>query len=347
MTPTLIETFLIVAILGIIIFLYRIQKQLLKKGGDDAFTLLQNDINNFRESIQKNLTTNREELGRSLTEQAGESQKLIREVIKEVERVKSTSTEILSLKDPIQNLQRVLTNPRERGGLGEYYLEAVLKNILPPNTFEYQYSFKDNQRVDAIIHLDKCFLPIDSKFSLDNYIKLTEAKSKEEKIMAERKLKEDIKRRIDETAKYILPREGTTDFAFMFIPSETLYYDLLTQRIGGINLLTYAYVEKKVIIVSPTTFSAYLQTILQGLRSLDIEERATAIIKKLGALNKKLESYCDSFSSVGKSLDATVGHYNKAHKQFLGIDKNIRALTGSKGNIELPDTLSKTTQEEK
>ena len=232
---------------------------------------------------------------------------------------------MLSLADQVNQLEKVLSNPKQRGAVGEYYLETILNNVLPPDIFETQYLFKNGTIVDAIIKFDKKVLPIDSKFSLDNYRKLIES-SVEDKEEILKQLKNDLKCRIDETAKYVLPNENTMDFAFMFIPSETLYYDLLSNRIGaGLstqNMIEYAF-KKKVIIVSPTTLLAYLQTVIQGLRALKIEERAQSIIKDITNLHRHERQVFDYVEKVGKGLQITVNHYNSLGKNFSLLDKDL------------------------
>ena len=204
---------------------------------------------------------------------------------------------MVDVADELKTLQNVLQNPKQRGVLGEYLLQTVLENVLPPERFQLQYRFKDGETVDAVIVLDKnILLPVDSKFSLENYNRIVEEKDKAPRETLIKSFKADLKNRIDETAKYIRPSEGTMDFAFMFIPSEAIYYDLLINKVGvtstsARDLIEYAYRDKKVIIVSPTSFMAYLQTVLQGLRSLQIEEQAKDIqirVGQLGRTSKKL-----------------------------------------------------------
>jgi DNA recombination protein RmuC len=201
-----------------------------------------------------------------------------------------------------------------------------------------QYKFADGEIADAVIFLDRGqILPVDSKFSLENYNRMIEAEGEErEKYLG--KIKVDLKKRIDETSKYIRPNEGTMDFAFMFIPSESLYYDLLINNVGtggsSRDLIEYAFRDRHVIITSPTSFMAYLQTVLQGLRSLQIEEQAKDIKVRVGQLGQHIAKYDDYMKRLGNSLGTTVNHYNNASKEFVKIDKDVVKISGGDTQIE-------------
>ena len=202
-----------------------------------------------------------------------------------------------------------------------------------------QYGFKDGVIVDAAVFLDKGkVLPVDSKFSLENYNRMVEAENKAEREVLLGKVKNDLKGRIDETAKYIRPDEGTMDFAFMFIPSESLYYDLLINNVGAggssRDLIEYAFRDKRVIIVSPTSFLAYLQTVLQGLRSLQIEEQARDIQVRVGLLGVHIKKFDELLSKMGKSLSTTVNHYNNSYKELSKIDKDVVKIAGGEGSTD-------------
>ena len=289
------------------------------------------------EMVNKQMQSQAEVLHKQMRAQFDSSKKLVEDITKELTEVKATGREMLSFTDQLQALERTLKNPQRRGVVGEYVLEQVIANVLPPDTYAMQYSFKNGARADAVVFLrDKQMISIDAKFSLDNYTKLLDGDLEgTEKTDIERRLKEDIKARIQETTKYILPKEGTLDYAFMFIPSESLYYDLLTQKIGtgesAENMLEYAFKQHKVVIVSPTTLLAYLQTVNLGLRSLKVEEHAQEIIKRVEVLRKRLENHAKSFHSVGKSLSAAVNHYNSAEQKYDLIDKDVFKITGEGG----------------
>lgn len=301
-----------------------------KRGGDSAILMLQEQLKEIRGTLDMKLA----ESTRTMQEQSSHTMKIVREITEELTRVGEGQKQVMNFADQLKNLGDILKNPKQRGVLGEYYLETVLKNVLPPNCYQMQYKFKDGEIVDAVIFLDKNkILPIDSKFSLENYNRILEERDEAERERLEKSFKQDLKNRIDETSKYIRPGEETMDFAFMFIPAEAIYYDLLVNQVGAVksntrDLIEYAFGEKHVIIVSPTSFLAYLQTVLQGLKGLQIEESAKEIRKKVEDLGRHLKSYQDFILKVGNNLSATVNAYNSANKEFQKIDKDVLKIAG-------------------
>ncbi len=319
--------------------------------GDNSSLLIKQDINALSDSITKlkdslgtqindRLDRNNEQMQRSLMHQFKESTKLVTDVTERLTKLDETNKRVVNVADELKMLQNALQNPKQRGGIGEYYLQTVLENIFPPERISMQYKFKNGEIVDAVIFLDKGkVLPIDSKFSLENYNRLIEEKDKDKKEVLIKNFKNDLKKRIDETSKYIRPSENTMDFAFMFIPSEAIYYDLLINKVGETNtnardLLEYAFRDKKVIIVSPTSFMAYLQTVMQGLRSLQIEEQAKDIQLRVGQLGRHLAAYEEFMQKLGGSLGTTVNHYNNAHKELKKIDKDVVKIADIAPSIE-------------
>lgn len=264
----------------------------------------------------------------SVQKQLGESAKLVADVTQRLAKLDETNKRVIDVADELKTLQNVLQNPKQRGVFGEYYLESVLDNILPAKSYQMQYSFNDGQIVDAVVFLDKGkILPVDSKFSLENYNRMIAETDKEARSRLLNKVRADLKGRIDETSKYIRPDENTMDFAFMFIPSESLYYDLLIGSVGSgssaRDLIEYAFRDKKVIVVSPTSFMAYLQTVLQGLRSLQIEQQAKDIQVRVGKLGQHIARFEEYMQKLGNSLGTTVNHYNNAHKELAKVDKDV------------------------
>ena len=283
-------------------------------------------------SFVQNLSKESRELLDQVNRQSG---KMIREVTERLTKLDETNQRVIDFSSQLKNLQDILRNPKQRGVLGEYYLEETLKNVLPPNSYQMQYRFKDGTIVDAVIFVKEKVIPVDSKFSLENYEQLLNCNDTEKREELIKRFKADIKFRIDETAKYVKPAEKTTDFAFMFIPSESIYYDLLVNKVGTANissrdLIEYAFKEKHVIIVSPTSFLAYLQTVLQGLRALQIEESAKVIQKNVEKLGRHLQKYQVYFEKVGNSLATTINHYNRANKELGKVDKDVVKITGQK-----------------
>jgi len=318
-----------------IFYVFVIKKEKQKKEDDQSFLLLQNQI----QEITRTLDAKLGEIPGVIRNQFGESAKIIREVTEKLTKLDETNKQVINFADQLKNLQDILKNPKQRGVLGEYYLETVLKNVLPPGSYQTQYEFKDGTKVDAVIFVKDKIIPIDSKFSLENYNRILETDDKNEKKKLEEIFKNDLKSRIDETAKYIKPEEGTMEFAFMFIPSEAIYYDLLINKIGTVkantrDLVEYAMGQKKVIIVSPTSFLAYLQTVLQGLRALQIEESAKEIKKGVENLARHLASYETYMQKMGNHLGTTVNMYNSAYKEFGKIDKDVYKISGEKIDAE-------------
>ncbi|HUC89201.1 MAG TPA: DNA recombination protein RmuC [Patescibacteria group bacterium] len=323
-------------------------------------TKLSQDISQLKDGLQGQLTDrfdkNQQMMRESIQKQFSESSKLITDVTERLTKLDETNKRVINVADELKTLQNVLQNPKQRGVLGEYYLNQVLENVLPPERFKLQHKLgKDDQGrdmiCDAVVVLDKGkLLPVDSKFSLENYNRLLEEKDKTQREVLAKAFKADLKNRIDETAKYIRPREGTMDYAFMFIPSEAIYYDLLVNKVGTTNttardLIEYAFRDKKVIIVSPTTFMAYLQTVLQGLRSLQIEEQAKEIQQRVGELGRHISTYELFMQKLGGSLGTTVNHYNNAHKELKKIDKDVVKIAHSSPSVE-PLLIDKPNLEE-
>jgi len=313
-------------------------------------TELNRTITNLQTVLGDKLERNATNMQTSMQQQLGQSMKLVNDVSQRLTKLDETNRRVVDVADELKTLQNVLQNPKQRGVFGEYYLESVLANILPTKNFKMQYGFNDGQIADAVVFLDKGqILAIDSKFSLENYNRMVQSKTKPEREEWLKKVRNDLKGRIDETAKYIRPAENTMDFAFMFIPSESLYYDLLIGDVGtgssARDLIEYGFREKKVIIVSPTSFMAYLQTVLQGLRSLQIEEQAKDIQIQVGKLGRHIATFDDYMGKLGKSLGTTVGHYNNAHKELGKIDTDVTKIAGNNKSIE-PLLLDKPQQDE-
>lgn len=325
-------------ILGLVVaFLF---KRTGPKTDGTGLNLLINQINDLRNTIDTKLGESDKSMRENLMHQSRNSQEIIRDITERLTRLDETNKQVVSFTEQLQSLQDILKNPKQRGILGEYYLETLLKNALPPESFEMQYKFADGEIVDAIVRIKDQIIPIDSKFSLENYNRIMETNDQQERDRLEKVFVNDLKNRIMETAKYIRPNEGTMDFAFMFIPHEAIYYDLLINKIGAIqgedteNLIQRAAGKYKVIIVSPTSFLAYLQTVLQGLRALKIEESAKDIIKRVGELGKHWKSYEEYHAKLGASLGTTINHFNASNKELKKVDKDVMRIAGTGIDIE-------------
>ncbi len=306
---------------------------------DTGLQLILTQLNEISRTVDNKIGESHKQVNETLRFHSTESNKIIRDVTEKLTKLDETNKQVISFADQLQSLENILRNPKQRGILGEYYLETVLKNVLPPGSYQMQYAFPDSSIVDAVVFVKDKIIPIDSKFSLENYNKMVEEKDNNEKKKLETIFLNDLKNRIVETSKYIQTGNNTTDFAFMFIPHEAIYYDLITNKVGaledGENLIQRASGKYKVIITSPTSFLAYLQTVLQGLKALQIEESAKEIIKRVNELGKHLKSYDEYHQKLGNSLNTVVNHYNSSNKELKKIDKDVLRITGSSPELEL------------
>ncbi len=343
------EMILVIALIVVIVvaslFIYSLQQQIKNASKNTGVELLKADLTELTRGVQElhtglndTLTKRLDKNSLSMQHQLGESAKIVADVSRRLAKLDDTNKRVVDVADELKTLQNVLSNPKQRGVFGEYYLKSVLDNVMPPSNFQMQYKFKDGEIVDAVIFLEKGqILPVDSKFSLENYNRMIQADTKAERDVLMAKIQNDLKLRINETSKYIRPSEKTMDFAFMFIPSEALYYDLLIGRVGAEtnkDLIEYAFRDRHVIIVSPTSFMAYLQTVLQGLRSLQIENQAKEIQKRVGDLGRHIGVYESYMQKLGNSLGTTVNHYNTAHKELGKIDKDVVKIADTTSNVE-------------
>lgn len=331
---------LIILLLAVAVFIAVVlRSQREQKRDDRSLILLQNQINEIVKTLDAKLGESSREMQMNVRTQFSESQKLIREITAQLTEVKETNKQVFGITEQLQNLEKVLKSQKQRGNLGEAGLELVLSNILPPTGYKTQYEFKNGDRVDAVIIAKDGMIPIDAKFSLDNYNRIVNEKDEAKRGELEKEFKNDLKKRIDETAKYIRPEEGTLPFAFMFIPAEGIYYDLLVNEVGTVkantrNLIDYAYRDKNVIIVSPTTFAAYLQVVLYGFRAFKIEQSAQEIVKHVENLSKHIRAYDEYFNKLGNNLQTTVNSYSVAYKELKKIDKDVLKISGEGIEIE-------------
>ncbi|HQF57352.1 MAG TPA: DNA recombination protein RmuC [Candidatus Magasanikbacteria bacterium] len=358
---TILFIIILFGFIGAMVLLYIMYRKLLElkkpeETENNLFVMLQNQIQDLSRIMDQKITDTHKivndtqtNLHKTIQEQFGQSVRIITDVTEKLTKLDETNKQVVGVAEQLQGLENVLKNPKHRGVLGEYYLENVLKNVMPPGTYEMQYKFSDGDIVDAVIFVKDKIIPIDSKFSLENYNRIVNEKDEDQRLVLEKAFKQDLKNRIDETSKYIKPKENTMDFAFMFIPAEGIYYDLLINKVGAIKLNTqdlieYAFKEKHVIIVSPTSFFAYLQTVMQGLRALQIEEGAKEIRKQVEQLGKHLLSYEEYLKKMGNNLATTVNMYNSAYKEFVKIDKDVVKITEGERSVE-PLQLEKPTLE--
>ncbi len=336
MDPIIILSVVIILGIAALIFLQLRKKPEPEKKDEGALLMLQQQINQIAQTVDTKLS----ESNKNVQDQFKHSADIIKNVTEQLTKLDATSKQVVGFADQLQKLQSTLTNPKHRGNLGEYFLDSILKDVFQPNQYQLQYQFKNGDKVDAAIFFGEKVIPVDSKFSMENYTRIIEEADPVRRAELENEFKNDLKKRIDETAKYIRPTENTMDFALMFIPAEGIYYDLLINKIGAVkvntrSLLEYAAREKKVHIVSPTTFYVTLQAIWQGIRAYSIQEKTTDIIKNVVLLQKHITAYEDYMRKIGNNLSTTVNSYNTAYKELGKIDKDVVKLTDGELKIEI------------
>lgn len=330
-----------------------------KPGGKEdsqSLVLLQSQLETLRSTMEKNLGEGSDRMLKGMQMQSDQSQKTISniqqqldqitnrvtqqltEVVRGVSETKESTKQVFTIAEQLKSLESVLKNQKQRGNLGEASLNLILANVLPPGQYQAQYAFKDGEIVDMVVKTRDGLVPIDSKFPLENYLRFLDETDDVRREQYRKEFKNDVKKKIDQTAKYIRPGEGTMPFAFMFIPAEGIYYDLLNDTSVGISandLIEYAYKQKNVLITSPTTFLAYLQTVLFGNQRAKIQEAATDIVKHVHELAKHLKAYEDGHNAMGKSLSQAVGNFEKTNKAFKAIDKDVVRITDHSMGLEL------------
>lgn len=347
-TAQIAALILLVAILAILVYVYFIKKE--KRESGEGLLMLQQQLQDLTRTMDERMGETADKMYESMRDQSARSQNLIRDINKEVNEqlmnvvkgvteVSESSKQVFTVAEQLQNLEKVLKHQKQRGNLGEASLQLALENILPATAYKMQYQFEGGETVDAVVITKDGMIPVDAKFSLDNYRRLVDETDDIRREELEKDFKNDLKKRIDETAKYIRPKDGTLPFAFMYIPAEAIYYDLLINEVGSVkvntrSLIDYAYKDKNVIIVSPTTFAAYLQSVLYGFRAFKIEESAKQIGKHVENLSRHLKAYDDYFKKVGNALGTTVNHYNAAQRELGKVDKDVAKITGDSMEID-------------
>jgi DNA recombination protein RmuC len=341
---------LIVLVAGNAATIYLLWKRTQATGqGEQAdtqgFMLLQSQLQDLSRAMESKLGEGTNRMFDSMKTQFDQSQRLMSDITKQVSdqlvevtrgvtETKESTKQVFTIAEQLSNLEKVLKHQKQRGNLGEASLELILGNILPPTAYKMQYEFPGGETVDAVVMTKEGVIPVDAKFSLDNYQRLISAVDDRQREELEKQFKNDLKLRIDECAKYVRPKDGTLPFAFMYIPAEAIYYDLLINEVGAVkvntrNLIDYAYNEKKVIIVSPTTFAAYLQSVLYGFKAFKIEEQAKDIAKNVEALGRHINAYQEYYKKLGASLSTTINHYNTGTKELGKIEKDVLRIDAS------------------
>ena len=329
----------IIVLIGSIIGLYFFIKKQIEINSKESKKEFESKLDTFVEAFKLESAKNLADQIKDSKQDQKNMSDTLEKVTKELEKIKGTNEQVLTFANQMKTLEKILGNQKQRGILGEIQLENLLANVLPPELFQMQYSFSNNEAVDAIIKVGEFVIPIDAKFSLDNYNKMIESDETDAERLndLERKFKNDIKNRIDETSKYIRPNEGTVDYAYMFIPADGLYQDLLNNKVGSLkinqrDLVSYAY-QKKVMIVSPMSLFPMLQVTSKALNNMKVEESIQEIQINIEKLGNHLKAYLTYHEKLGNSLSTVVNHYNVSNKEFKKIDKDITKLTSNRANI--------------
>jgi DNA recombination protein RmuC len=322
---------LMAAGMGVMIFLLLKRKP---AGENESMLMLQQQLSQLREVLDNKLS----ESSQIVQAQFNQSFKVITDVTEKLTKLDETNKQVVNFAVQLQNLQDILKNPKQRGALGEFRLELLLERAFTPKQYTRQYEFKNGDKVDFALFIGDKILPIDSKFSLENYNRLANEKDPAKRGLLEKTFSQDLKSRIDETGKYIRPQEGTFDFALMFIPAEGIYYDLMINEVGAMksntrDLVEYA-AEKKVSIVSPNSFYAMLKTILQGLKAFHIEKSALEVRKNVEMLGQHLAKFDEFMQRLGNNLSTSVNAYNTAYKELAKIDKDVVRISEGERRIE-------------
>ena len=343
------------------LFLSRFEALLREKKEDQSLLLMQQQIDQLRVQLSQALDNNaqlvQQQLGQvlgnvnerlkengeilerthqSLGERLDNAARVVGNVQKSLGGLEEANRKIYDVGKDIASLQEILRAPKLRGGLGEFFLEDLLAQILPAQHFVIQHAFKSGERVDAVIKLGSSLVPVDSKFPLENFKRTLEAANDDERSRTKRQFVSDVKKHVDAIAgKYILPDEGTYDFALMYIPAENVYYETIIKddSEGERNLSQYA-LSKRVVPVSPNSFYAYLQAIVLGLKGMKVEERAKEIIQYLSRLGGDFTKFRDDFSLLGKHLGHAQTSYQSTEKRLEQFGQRLLSADANEEFVE-------------
>jgi DNA recombination protein RmuC len=297
---------------------------------DQSFLLIQQQMNGLQERLDKfgqTVAENLQQSSAAMNTRLDNAAKVVgdlREKVGQIHEVGKAAAELVN----------ILRAPKLRGGMGELFLGDLLAQILPAEHFKLQHRFRSGEAVDAVIQIGNKFVPVDSKFPLENFRRIVDAQSDSERVAARKQFLRDVKKHVDSIAtKYILPDEGTYNFALMYVPAENVYYETIIKEEASASgeerpLFSYA-LEKRVVPVSPNSFYAYLQTILLGLRGMQVEERAQEILNTLARLRGDFEKVQENFRVLGKHLTNATGSYSETEKTLTKLDAKL-------GQIEQP-----------
>lgn len=307
--------------------------------------LLQKQLSGLKDQLRKS----QENTDQILSQRFETTSKAVSDVQVNLARLEESNKRIFEVGKDISSLQEILKAPKLRGGIGEYFLTDLLSQILPAKHYQVPYSFKSGERVDAVIRLGKRLVPVDAKFPLENFRKFLDTHTDAEKKVCHRKFVSDVKLHIDSISrKYILPDEGTFGFALMYIPAENVYYETIIKdqdSDDGKSIASFS-MQKKVIPVSPNTFYAYLQTIIFGLKGLEIEENALEIISALDRLRGDFTRFYRDFELVRKHLRDAQNCYDSADRKLQKFESKLSLIESTPHHAELQTISTQGDKEE-
>ncbi|MBI4185613.1 DNA recombination protein RmuC [Candidatus Berkelbacteria bacterium] len=318
---------------GFAVVLRRLSQLEELRRSDQGTVLLNQNLQGLQERLDRGLA----QTNATVQASSNQSQQLVREVTTKLGQLEATNKRVQDFAGQLQSLENVLRNPKHRGVLGEYFLQTMLQEVLQPGSFSLQYRFANGEIVDAVVRVGETIVPIDAKFTLEHYNRMLAATDNSQREALEKQFKTDLKARIDETAKYVRPHEQTTPFAFMYIPAEGIYASLLATDVGSTavntrDLLRYAF-EKRVLIVGPVSFFAYLQSALLGINAYQIQKDIQPILDRVRQLGVHIGQYDGHMERLGKQIGTTVTTYNTAYRELSKIDKDVVKLTGEKRDL--------------
>src|SRR3989338_11411451 len=333
--------------IGLLLFLVIWKKS--KKGSDQSLSLFQQQITSLQEQLRISLEASTARISEYLQQQSGQRQQTVGERLDNVSqtvgqrldnaarvvmqldqrmgKVEEATKRVFEVGQDIASLQEILRAPKLRGNLGEQFLGDLLAQMLPQDAYALQHSFKDGERVDAIIRTAHGFVPVDAKFPLENFQRLISASTDEDRMKCRKLFVSDVKKHVSDIAKkYIRPGEGTFDFALMYVPAENVYYEIIAreENLGEEASSAALALKKQVIPVSPNTFYAYLHTILLGLRGMRVEKFAKEILNDMGRIRTEVKNFTDEFATIGKHLSNATSAYGKAEKRLTRIDDRLQ-----------------------
>lgn len=285
---------------------------------------LTSQVNKQLSSVAAQLLNSQKTVGERLDNAA----KVVGDVNLSIGQLSEATKRVFEVGQDIASLQEILRAPKLRGNIGEFFLGDLLSQILPTKFYTLQHTFKSGEKVDAIIRLGQGLVPVDSKFPLENFKKMIEAVEEKEKNQARKKFIGDVKKHIDAiSSKYILPDEGTFDFALMYIPAENVYYETIIKddEVSEISISGYA-MERKVIPVSPNSFYAYLQAIVLGLRGMKIEESARNIMETLSRLTGDFYKFREDFETLGGHISKVANKFDETSKKLEKFENKLLSV---------------------